>query len=308
MIMTLTGSNSFSLQRELTRLIDLFVREQGELALERIDGSEAQLSTIREAITSLPFLAAKKLVILRSPSSNIQFIEQIAQLLADTAPSTDLIIHEPKLDKRSGYYKFLKKETDYREHAELDVNGLAAWLIREVKEREGLIRSNDARYLVERVGTNQQLLSNEIEKLTLYAPTVTRATIDKLTEATPQTTIFQLLEAAFSGNAQRAFALYHDQRALKVEPIQIIAMLTWQLHILAIVKASGDRNPAEIASQAKLSPYVVQKSSGIANRLTLGELRGLIAQLLVLDKRSKSQQIDIDEALQQYILMVTRLH
>lgn len=307
MILTLSGPNSFSLQRDLTRIVDVFVREQGDLALERIDGAETELSAIREAISSLPFLASKKLVILRAPSSNKLFTERIEQLLAVAAETTDIVIHEPKLDKRSVYYKILKKQTDYREYAELDVNGLAAWLIREAKDRAGSIKSNDARYLVERVGANQQLLSNEIEKLILYSAIVTRTTIDELTEATPQTTIFQLLEAAFAGNAQRAFGLYHDQRALKVEPIQIIAMLTWQLHILAIVKAAGDRGPADIAKQTKISPYVIQKSAAIANHLTISELRTLISELLTLDVRSKSQPIDVDEALQLYILKLTRL-
>src|SRR3546814_19438404 len=62
---------------------------------------------------------------------------------------------------------------------------------------------------------------------------------------TPQSTIFELLDAALSGNTRRALELYEEQRSMKVEPQQIIAMLAWQLHVLAVVKAAGERRSEE---------------------------------------------------------------
>jgi DNA polymerase-3 subunit delta len=160
----------------------------------------------------------------------------------------------------------------------------------------------DAQYLAERVGLNQQLLANELEKLLLYDVQISRQTIDLLTEPAPQSTIFQLLEAAFAGNRRRAMELYREQRALKVEPPQIIAMLAWQLHVLALIKTAGQRSSDAIASEAKLSPYVVRKSQGIADNLTGSELKVLVQDLLEIDVRSKRSALDADEALQNYLL------
>ncbi|MDB5184828.1 MAG: polymerase subunit delta [Candidatus Saccharibacteria bacterium] len=302
MIITLTGANSFLLSRELRKLVDGFVAEQGDLALERIDGEEAELARVREAVTSLPFLASKKMVVLRAPSINKLFIEQAEQILGEVYDTTDLVIVEPKLDKRGSYFKYLKSATDFREFIEMDSNGLAAWLVRTAKDQQGSISSNDARYLIERVGTNQQNLSNELNKLLLRSEQVTRQTIDELTDLTPQSTIFQLLESAFAGNSRRAAQLYAEQRALKVEPQQIVAMLAWQLHILAIIKTAGSRSPAEIAKDAKLSPYVIQKSANIVRYLSMAELKGLISGLLDIDAKSKRTALDVDEALQNYLL------
>src|ERR1700674_2545728 len=120
MIITLTGQNSYSLQLELHKLASGFVSEHGNLALERIDGEDKSFSHIQEAITSLPFLADKKLVVLRTPSTNKQFAEKFEQLLDDIPETTELIIVEPKLDRRLTYYKSLKKKTDFREFPELD--------------------------------------------------------------------------------------------------------------------------------------------------------------------------------------------
>ena len=302
MIVTLTGENSFALSKVLNDLVKAFIAEQGDLALERLDGEELEFARLREAITSLPFLASKKMVVLRSPSKNKQFVEKFEQILDEIPETTEVILIEPKLDKRLSYYKLLKKKTDFQDFPELDQQALARWLSESAKARNGSLSAGDARYLVARVGDSQQLLSNELEKLLLHNVQITRQTIDLLTEEAPQSTIFQLLEVAFAGNSKRTLGLYREQRALKVEPPQIIAMLTWQLHILAIIKTAGDRNPDQIAKEAKLNPYVVRKSQPLVRKLTLSNLKALIADLLDIDIKSKTTNLDPDEALQNYLL------
>lgn len=305
MIVTLTGENSFGLQQAMDKLVADFVGEHGDLALERLDCEEAELAKIREAVTSLPFLASKKLVVLRAPSTNKQFAEQLEQILEQVPETNDVVVVEPKLDKRTAYYKFLKKETNFREFPELDQHGLANWLVVEAKQKNGSLSAADARYLVERVGQNQQLLSNELEKLLLYDSKLDRRTIDLLTDPAPQSTVFQLLEAAFAGQTKTVLKLYADQRAQKVEPAQIIAMLAWQLHVLAIIKAAGDKSPDQIAKEARLNPFVVRKSQAIARKLSLAELKELINNLLKIDVAMKRTNIDADEALQHYLISLT---
>ena len=306
MKVTLTGENSFMLRAELRQLVQRFLDEHGDMALERLDGEEASFERLQEALQSLPFLASKKMVILRAPSQNKQFTEHAQRLLAELPETTDVIFVEPKLDKRSSYYKLLKKDTEYREFPELDRNGLARWLVTAAKAQGGTISQTDASYLVDRAGASQQLLQNELDKLLLNNSTVTKQIIDLLIEPTPQSTIFELLEVAFAGNTKRAMQLYAEQRALKVEPQQIIAMLAWQLHILALIKAAGSRAPDLIAREAKLNPFVVRKSSAIAHKLSPAKLKQLIADLLTIDRRLKREALDADEALQNYLLLLSQ--
>jgi DNA polymerase III delta subunit len=251
-------------------------------------------------------LAIKKLIILRKPGTNKQFTEKAEQLLDGLPETNDVVLVEPKLDKRLNYYKFLKNKTDFREFPELDLNELARWLSVYAKEKGGVLNPADGRYLVERVGPNQQFLSNELEKLLLYSSKIDRSTIDLLTEPAPQSTIFQLLEAAFAGNTRKALGLYAEQRALKVEPAQITAMLTWQLHILAIIKAAGDRSADMVATETKINPFVVRKSQNIARSITFIELKALVSNLLKIDVAIKSTNIDADEALQHYLLALAK--
>lgn len=302
MIVVLTGENGFALQRALRERVDAFVKAYGDIAVERLDGGEADVERIRASLQSAPFLAEKKLVILRNCSANKQAAEQIEALLASIADSTDLVIVEPKVDKRSSYYKFLKKAVNLQEFPELDEQGLARWLVAAAKEQGGVLSAADARLLVERVGASQQLLGGELAKLIVYNPKITRGSIELLVESTPQSKIFDLLEAAFNGNAAKALALYRDQREQKVDPSQIIALLTWQLRIVALLMTAGARSPHEVVHDAKLSPYTVQKSQAVARRLTLPRLKSLVHELLEIDARSKRENIDLDEALQNYLL------
>jgi DNA polymerase-3 subunit delta len=302
MIVTLTGANTHALRAELNKLLAAFESDHGDMAIERYDGEEATPERMRESIQSMPFLSARKLVLLREPGKQKAFAEAIGDTLKDAADSTDLIIYEPKLDKRGTYYKTLKKETDFKEFNELDAVALGKWAVVYSKEQEGTLSSSDAKLLIDRVGPNQQAIQNELNKLLAYDEHITRQSIELLTELLPQSTVFELLDAAFAGKSERAFEIYREQRALKVEPQAIIAMLAWQLHVLAVVKAGGSRTVDQIAKEGKLNPFVVRKSQAITRRLTLEHIKLLIADLLALDMQLKRSSLDADEALQFYLL------
>jgi DNA polymerase-3 subunit delta len=302
MIVTLTGTNDFARSAELRKLVTAFVAEHTDMGLERLDGDEHDAARMRESTSAMPFLTARKMVVLREPGKQKAFAEHITDVLQDAADTTDLIIVEPKLDKRMAYYKTLKKETDFRELNELDAGGLARWAGEYAKARGGTLAAGDARGLVDRIGANQQLLQQELDKLLAYDLNVTHQNIGLLTEATPQSTVFELLDAAFAGRTKRAFELYREQRALKVEPQAIIAMLAWQLHVLAVIKTAGARSAEDIARAAKLNPYVVRKSQALARGLSLSALKAKIAALLELDLNLKTKSMDADEALQLYLL------
>jgi len=272
------------------------------MAVERFDGEEASMERMRESLQSLPFLTARKLVILREPSKQKTFAENIVNILEGIAETTDVIIVEPKLDKRLSYYKTLKKHTDFQEYIDLDVGGLARWAVEYADQKQGKLSQADARLLLDRIGANQQLLQNELDKLLAFNLHITKDAIEMLTDRLPQSTVFELLDAAFACKQDRAMALYREQRALKVEPQAIIAMLAWQLHILVVVKAGAPRPSDEIAKLAKLNPYVVRKSQGLVRGLSLEQLKALIVQLLEVDKRLKRSSIDADEVTQLFIL------
>ena len=302
MTITLSGANDYRISEELHKLLSNFMSVHGDMAVEKLFADEVDYQKIYDALTSLPFLSDKKLVILWDPSANKQFVEKAEYLIENIADSTDVIFVEQKIDKRSSLYKLLKKQTDYREFPELDENQLANWLVEKAKAQKAQISVSDARFLVERLGTNQQMLSSELNKVALYDKNITKKSIEMNTEAIPQSSIFELLDSVFSGDSKRALTLYREQRALQVEPIRIISMLVWQFQIIALIKASKSLTSDQIARESKNSPYTVAKTMRIASKISLSQLRRMIHDLLELDVKRKTQKIDDDEALQLYIL------
>jgi DNA polymerase-3 subunit delta len=300
MVLTLAGSNVFLLRQALNKLTAEFEAEHGDMALEQLDGEEASYERIAEAVQSLPFLANRKMVVLKSPGAQKQFLEKYGQLLSDASEIIDVIIVEPNVDKRTAYYKWLKKHTEFQEFSEPDERTLVSWLVSFAKEQGSSISSADASYLIHRIGSSQQRLASEISKLALSGPDITRDIINDQTEATPQSKIFDLLDAAFAGQSKRALELYQEQRALRVEPQEIIAMLGWQLRQVALVKTAGTKH--SLTQEARMSPFSVKKSQRIASRLSVVRLKELVQELTLLDARSKHVPLDLDEALQNFIL------
>lgn len=272
------------------------------MGLERLDGEEAGFERMHEAVQSLPFLVARKLVILRTPSANKDFVERFEQFLSDVAETNDVVLVEPKLDRRLSYYKQLKAGTDFKEFKVLDGPALERYLSEYAAGQGGNLRAADARMLIDRVGTNQLTLQHEVDKLLAYDPQISRESIELLTERAPQSSIFELLDAAFAGNTRKALQLYEEQRAMQVEPQQIIAMLVWQLYILALVKTAGQKSADTVAKEAKLSPYTVRKTSGLARRISRAQLRKLVTDLREFDTRLKSEALNADEVVRYYLL------
>lgn len=287
------------LHQKLAAISKAHIQEYGDMSYERIDGEEAGYSRIADALQSLPFLAPKKLVILKSPGLNKDFITQYEAALTDIPETTDVVIVEPKLDKRSSYYKWLKKHTDFQEYTELDERALSRWVVDRAKECGTKIALKDAAHLVSRLGINQQLLDSEIQKLSLVYTNITQADIDTMTEPTPQTKIFDLLDAAFAGRTEKALSIYNEQRHMRVEPQEILAMIGWQLRQVALAKTAGTKH--DLVREAGMRPYPAQKAQQIARRITFARLKGLIRALVDIDTQSKREPIDLDEALKVYI-------
>lgn len=305
-VVTLTGTNHYLLSRKLREVKDEFIAEYSDFGVEAIDGEEASLEQVQGALDSMPFLSSKKLLILKNLSANKQAVEKIDELLSAVGSATDVIIVEPKPDKRGSYYKTLQKKTNLQQYNELDENTLVNWLVQEAKARKGQLSVSDARYLVDRIGINQQLLEREITKLLDYDTRITRDSIDDLTDASPQGTVFNLLDSAFSGNQKRTLEMYESQRAQKVEPQAILAMIVWQLHAVALVSASK-KSIEEIAKDTKQNPFVLRKAKAISDRLSRTELKELLHNLCILDKRLKSEAIDADEAIINLLMTLSRV-
>lgn len=301
MVTILCGDNSWAIAKKSKDIFDTFVSNYGDLSVQQFDGIEADFNSVTNAVISLPFLVEKKLVVLRRASENSELSEKIEMILQSADDSTDLMIVEAVLDKRKAYYKTLKKQQGFNELVSLNGPQLNTWVTNEAKNHDAQISFNDAKYLIDRIGQDQLLLSSEIDKLALFNKQITKETIDLLTEASPESSIFDLLAAAFSGSKSRALELYQQQRRQQVEPYQIVAMLGWQLHQIALAKAF-DGSPNDLAREAGMNPYAASKSISLAGNMTFKEILQTASQLTDLEHRAKTTSVNIDEGVKTLLI------
>jgi DNA polymerase III subunit delta len=304
-VSVICGTNDYARAAKLQQLTTEFVAEFGDFGLERIDGESVGYDRLLEAVSSLPFLADQKLVVVKNLSQNKAVIDKFEPILEAVSSGTRLVLVESKLDKRGVYYKTLKKLKDFQELNNIDPAQLGRWLVEEVKSRGGSLSLTDANYLIARVGESQQLLSNEITKLLFYTPQISRQTIDLLTEPTPSSTIFELMQAAFEGRTKQALKIYDEQRLQRVEPQAILALFAWQLHLLSLIKTAKGRGANDIAASGGVSPFAVGRSMSIASKVSIEHLKSLVHEALVLDTRIKSESINVDGALKNLILKIS---
>lgn len=304
MIISIAGNNAYAINAKLLELKNSFTKKFGTLNLEQFDGEEDSYEQVIDSVTNTSLFSDKQLVVVENPDKNQELTDNIEDLLSRSNDS-DLIFVARNIDKRSKLYKVIKKQTELLEF-NLDNNvGLDSWIIEEVKKRGGSIDMSSARLLLEKTGNDQTKISNELDKLLSYQSIITKDNIELLTIDSPQSTVFQLLDAAFSGNYSKTLAIYEEQRAQKVEPIAIMGMIIWQLHIFAIIKFAGDKSVSDIAKQAKLNPYVVEKSRQTLRKINKTYLKKLINQVAELDVSLKSESIDSDNALKNLLLDIS---
>lgn len=301
MIYFFAGDNKFAIQTTLAKLTKDFVRKHGDLAIERIDAEEASISSIIDAIHSLPFLSSDKFVIIQNANDK-ELLEKLAE--AEAIDSVTVVVLIQKIDKRASYYKKLAKQPQFKLFEQTNTQNLPDWVVDYTKDHGGVISLGDARYFVERVGVNQVFLSNELDKLLTYNPKITKDSINELTEPLSQSTIFQLLDSAFAGKHQQTEVIYKEQRAQKTEPQAILGMIAWQLHILAVVKTAEPKSIDVIAKEAKINPFVVRKTQNLARKLTITDVKRLVKDAYDLDIMIKTKNIDADQAM---LLFLSRI-
>lgn len=303
MVVVLTGSNSYLLQKSLHELIAEFTKKSGD-SIERFDGTEiTNADNVLDAVRSVSFLEPKKMVVVRDFSQSKDLAEKIETIVDQTADSTELVLVDPKLDKRTAMYKYLKKSCDVKSFDMVQPYELERWLADEAKKLGSKISSSDIRFLIERVGPNQQLLGQELSKLALNSSEITKSTIEELVEPTPQSKVFDMLDALFNGDAKRAQDLYEDQRSQGEEPQKLLAMITWQLQQLTYAVFAPVKSVDSLVA-AGMSPYSAQKALVMAKRISKSDMKFFITELADIDMQSKTNA-DIESALAVYFSEIT---
>ena len=300
MITAIIGDNFYYRRQQIAQIKNSFTQGNTDFSVEQFDASEVEYQKILDSVQNISLFSEDKLVIIYNFDASKDLMEKIETFFAAVPSGVGLVLVAEKVDKRTAAYAAIKKTAKIIECTQ--PSSLQNWIIDEVKRRNGSISPANAQFLIDRLGPNQTLMAQEIEKLLLFESTISKESIELLTVAIPQSSMFQLLDAAFTGKKEKVMSIYKEQREMKVEPLAIVGMITWQLFTLALVKSAEQTGITNIAKEANLNPYVVSKTQQLAKGRTLAMIRNMMKNLLALEVRLKTQPIDSDDALQLFLL------
>lgn len=290
MVVTAVGENVFERAQFVAQLKADFIKKHGTDGVEEYDGDKLELSSLGSLLGGVSLFASHRFVIIRNLSENGEVAERLLDKLTDVPDEVTLLLIETKPDKRTAFYKTLKKSTDFHEFAQRSDVDVERWILDEVKQQGGDISTREARLLRDYCGNDQSRLCNEIAKLTAYEAHITRESIELLVDKNPSDTVFELLESAMGGRREAALKKLVALERAHEDPFQIASMLVWQAHILAIVLAANVArvSEGEVAKGHKLNPYVVKKSHSLVSRASPAGVKKIVARVAELDVRLKS--------------------
>ncbi len=310
----MADSNIYLLHGEDDYAIASMVREiQGgmgdpvllDMNTTRLDGRSNTFDQLVQAVNSLPFLAAHRLVIFNHPTSIVRHVthqKKLFDILAKIPPSTMLIMveDEPLLpkDKKKDPKHWLDKWAGEAGPAvtvkllNLPVGPqLNQWIIARAKEEGGQFTPPAANALAQAIGPDPRILKTEIQKLLAY---VNYARPVDPEDVQHVTTTIQRVESFALVNALRARNLQLAQKALYIElaerdPIPVFASIVAQFRNLLLARENLDRGgtPEDLARNAKLHPYVARLSMDQARTFTLNELETIYHHLIEVDELMK---------------------
>jgi DNA polymerase III delta subunit len=282
MITLLVGDNSFEVERALSVIIDEF-----DGAVERIDGSELQLSQLPDILMGVSLFADKRLVVIKNLSDNKSVWPVFGDWITKVSSDIHLVIVEPKPDKRTSTYKALKESVDVREYSswgERDFQKAEKWLTEEAKKLGLDLNKKSIQLLVNRVGLDQWRLFHALDKLSL-TDDISEESIKNIIESDPVESVFNLFETAIRGDLDELVSMLHNLE--KTEDVyRLTSLLMSQVFQLAAVM-SADKSD-NVVKDFGIHPYVVSKLTSVARELGKNKVVKVISIFTELDDDMKT--------------------
>lgn len=316
------GKESFLVEDLLNSLIQTVLSEdEHDFNLSIFDMRETAVDLAVEDAQTLPFIGAKRVVIMKDAyfltaqkdewkvDHSLTLLEEY---IKNPVMETAFVIVAPyeKLDERKKITKLLKKEAVVVEAQEFDDRLMAEWIINRAKDKRVSLTDDAVGRLIQLLGKNLLLTTNEIDKLALFVGedgTVTVDVVDELVAQTIEQDIFMLINAIVSRRIDEALSIFFELMKQKEDPIKLIALLARQIRIQYQVKemARQGYSQKQMASQLKLHPYVVKLSLQQSERASDKQLHELLDRLADLDFQVKTGQMDKQLAVELFLLSLS---
>ena len=339
LIYVLYGSDRFTRDEQVRGLKRRMLADpSGEFNLTELSDKEVGLNEVRAAADALPFLADRRLVVVEGllgrlagaakvparrgrsaaaktaakasdPRADDDALEALLTYLGQVPPTTALVLVEDALDPAIIAGRIPAERAHVRAYERPRPGELARWIDRRVKHHRGTIEAAAARQLARLAPEDLGLLDNEICKLVTYAGD-RAVTVDdvELLSATPDVTIFGLLDALAGGERGSALAHLRSLFARGERPEAIVPQAAAALRRLVQARElldQGHRGP-ELQRRLGVHPFLAEKTEQQARAYRIDQLEAALRLLLRTDRGIKTGEAEPELALELFVVDLPR--
>ena len=269
--------------------------------ISALEGESVQPGEVVAAAMAAPFLASRRLVIVRNLLSRLgarrgglpAAWKGISDRLSQVPECNDLAFVDGPLDGKGGPLLSELSKVAEVVHCKVPKGGaLRSWIRQGVMDKGGEI-SGPAIALLERTaGADMLTLDSEIEKLVLYADgrAIEESDVSEMVTASREANIFAAVDAALAGRSGPALVQMHRVLRDGQSVGYILAMLHRQVRLLILAKELRRQRVGqeEMGRRMGVRGYPLQKTLEQAPRFTEQRLAAAHRLLAEADERMKS--------------------
>ncbi len=271
------------------------------------EGHDVSLSVLRDFTDTMPFFADKRLLVLKDTGLFKSASEGYAEWIQTLPETACVIFSETETDKRNRLYKKVTETGYVSEMNHPDEETMKNWVLRQISDR-GLKITRDAfEYVFSNLPEEMDGVLSEVTKLCDFCMDregITRQDAQEVITPHIANRIFDMTEALAERNIRRSLDLYYDLIALKEPPMRILFLIERTFNQLMLLKKEEKRRTgnAELAALLGVRPFVVNKLKKQAAGYSDAELSSAVQELLDLEKRVKTGDLQENMAAELFII------
>ncbi len=319
----LSGQDDYSLGESLEE-IKRGIGDQAFLVANTttLDGQQMTLDQLRTVCETLPFLAERRLVIVRGllerfeprgKSSRRKKITRVtnqqneykslAAYISKPPDSTILVlIDNNRITNKNPLFSELSAKATVKSFPLLRDTRLHQWIQRHVTEEGGTISPQAIDLLAKLVGGNLWIIANEINKLILFTlgRCIEEGDVKMLVSYAQQANVFAMVDAIIEFKIGLAEQSLHQLLQIGASSAYLLVMLSRQVRMIVRVKELRNQGTSEVEIRNKLglaSDFAWQKTMEQAKRYPLEQIKEVYHKLLEADLSIKTGKYEGELAL-----------
>jgi len=185
---------------------------------------------------------------------------------------------------------------------------LGAWVQKHFSAEKIFVDRSICSYMIERCGTNMQVLANEVEKLCAYSKAsgeaINERTVDLVCTQNRVYGAFDFVNALLKMDKAGAYTIYCDMRNKKIKSVEIMATISKTVAELCLVKSYMDSgvDAATIQKRLNLSEYPLKLRMEAVKKTGAAALAALRERTVEADMMIKSTNLNDYYVIEKLIL------